>query len=78
MKKDRSKSMPFRVLGELDAIECFQQPCSRTFLDEITPKEKTLLRIWSLIQFFNNNGDAVRAYDSHGYLVDYFGWGEYQ
>jgi len=34
--------------------------------------------VWTYAYIHNNRGDAVSVFDSHGALVDYFGWGEYK
>jgi hypothetical protein len=34
--------------------------------------------IWTNTYIHNNRGDAVSVFDSHGNLVEYFGWGEYK
>ena len=34
--------------------------------------------VWTYAYIHNNRGDAVTVFDSHGALVDYFGWGEYK
>ena len=34
--------------------------------------------VWTYSYIHNNRGDAVVVFDSHGELVDYFGWGEYK